>query len=185
MAKEPIETQDDRLKKQDMEARISRSEEDRDIAENRELTDDMRLELLRGMGLQTILPDIPPIPGFHVVWLSTANGRDSIPARARLGYTPVRPSDVPSFHFGDTSVQRGTQWGDCIMINEMIAYKLPMRLYQAYMEELHHKEPLRQESALAETARRIRREAQGIKADVEMYDGLEELEQPVPKPIFT
>lgn len=176
--------QDDRLKKGGNEAKESRGMSERSITENRELTDEQRLELLRGMGLQTILPDLPPIPGYHTVWLSSTNQRDSIGARMRLGYTPVRPEEVPSFNFHDTTVNKGTSLGDVVTINEMIAFKIPNELYQMYMEELHHRQPMLQEGKLKETADRIREQARAKGADVEVYDGMEELNQPVSRPIF-
>jgi hypothetical protein len=164
---------DDRLKRPEAAAKADRAMENREITEDRELSDELRLELLRGTGLNTILPDIPPIPGYHICWLSQSNPRDTIPQRIRLGYTPVRPSDVPGFNFHETSINRGGTYGDVIAINEMIAFKLPEHLYQLYMKELHHTEPNKQEAALRETAERIRNEAQGKGADVIWDDGME------------
>lgn len=36
----------------------------------------------------------------------------------------------------------------CIGVNEMVAFKLPLRLYQAYMKEVHHTQPSAEERKL-------------------------------------
>ena len=63
----------------------------------------------------------------------------------------------------------------------MIAYKLPMHLYEAYMREAHHEQPLAEEQKLSSVVDVIREEAAmeassgmaGIKVEVE--EGMAEL----------
>ena len=80
---------DERLKKS-AESRTSRAMKDRAVTENRQISDDERVEMFRQQFFNSALPDLPPVPGFHLCWLTTTNPRDSIPMRLRLGYEPVQ-----------------------------------------------------------------------------------------------
>lgn len=177
--------EDNRLKKPEADNRTSHAASDLAVTQNVEISDAARVELLRGMYSQAILPDIPPIKGYHVCWLAANNSRDSIVQRMRLGYTPIRPEELPEFNFHETSVQRGTSFGDVITINEMMAFKLPETLYQLYMTEMHHKEPLRQEETLKQQVDRMREDAKAVESDLEEYDGMQMLRKSVKAPTFT
>ena len=87
---------------------------------------------------QSALPKVPEIPGWHLCWLSTTNGYDSIDKRMRLGYVPVRADELPGFE--NYRVKAGEDIG-FIACNEMRLYKLPMEIYQEVMTEMHHEAP--------------------------------------------
>ena len=87
---------------------------------------------------QTALPKLPPIPGWHLCWLSTTNSYDSIDKRIRLGYVPVKSDELPGFK--DYHVKSGEHVGH-ISCNEMLLYKLPMDIFQHYMTHMHHDKP--------------------------------------------
>ncbi len=70
-----------------------------------------RLDAFRELQFNNALPDLPPIPGYHTIWLTTTNPRDSLAARSRLGYTPVRPDEVPGYEYA--TVKAGEHTG-CI-----------------------------------------------------------------------
>lgn len=175
-ASENIE--DDRLVRDLGVARRPREKGDRAVTENREATDEERLELFRQQLFSNVLPDLPDIPGWHVCWLTTTNPRDTIPARMRLGYEPVTEADIPGGSF--PSLKTG-EYAGMIGINEMVAFKLPMRLYQSYMAEAHYHAPNREEQALAETADRIRAEAEASGGRLIEGDGMEELRYAPPR----
>jgi hypothetical protein len=136
---------DARLNATGSETRKDRHEEDRAVTQNRELTDDERLEAFRKTFFQSALPDLPPIEGYHVCWLTTTNPRDPIHARIRLGYEPIKSMDVLGWEHA--SLKTG-EWIGCIGVNEMVAFKLPMKLYESYMYEAHHRQPLEEEGKL-------------------------------------
>ena len=46
---------------------------------------------------QSALPKVPELEGWHLCWLSTTNGYDSIDKRFRLGYVPVKAEEFPGF----------------------------------------------------------------------------------------
>ena len=98
---------DDRLKKEQGVARRARAMDDRQVTENRAVTDDERLEMFRMQMHNDALPDLPPIPGYHVCWLTTTNPRDPIQRRTQLGYEPVRPEDAPGLEF---ATQKTGEW---------------------------------------------------------------------------
>lgn len=126
-------------------AKQDRAAGDRRFTQDRVLSDNERLDEFRKTFFQSALPDIPAIPGYHVCWLTTENPRDPIHGRMRLGYEPIRAEDIPGWTFN--SLKTG-EWAGCIGVNEMVAFKLPLHLYEAYMREAHHSQPLAEEEKL-------------------------------------
>jgi hypothetical protein len=174
---------DERLSKQTVNTRRSKASQNRQVTEDREQTDADRLEIFRGSFAQAALPDIPPIPGFHVCWLASNNPRDSLAMRHRMGYTPVTSEDAKGFEF---VADKGGVADGLIRVNEMVAYKLPENLYQLYMRENHHNKPLSEAGKLTDTATHLRKEAQKRGADVDEGDGVEALREldSVPAPDY-
>lgn len=144
-----------------------RSAEDRESQE-RDYTDEERLELFRMAMFQNQLPSLPNMPGWHPCWLTTANPRDSIQGRLRLGYQLIRPEEVPGW---EHNVLTSGSYAGCIGINEMVAAKLPMRLYEMYMTEAHHNQPLAEEGKLRSTLDAVR-DAQGKGTQVYLEGGM-------------
>ena len=169
---------DERLKKELGVGRQSREMEDRQVTENREVTDDDRLEMFRAQLFNDALPDLPNIPGYHMCWLTTTNPRDPIHRRIQLGYEPIKASEVPGMEFA--SIKTG-EWAGMIGVNEMIAFKLPETLYQRFMQEAHHDAPLREENKLAETAEIMRQQAEGSGSTLFEGDGLMEMRENNPR----
>ena len=166
---------DDRLKKQTTTAaRETRDMDDRQVTENRSISDDERVEMFRQQFFQSALPDLPKLPGWHLCWLTTTNPRDSIQMRLRLGYEPVKSSDVPGWEYA--TIKTG-DWNGFIGVNEMLAFKLPQSLYEKFMHEAHHDAPQREEDKLADTANFLEQQARAAGADVVMGDGMRELGQ--------
>jgi hypothetical protein len=173
--------QDDRLKKVTDPGRVNRAMQDRQITENREISDDERVEAFRTQFIQSALPDLPKIPGYHLCWLTTTNPRDSIHARMRMGYSPVKPEDVPGWEYA--SIKTG-EWTGMIGVNEMLAFKIPLSLYEKYMREVHHNAPLSENEKLTATADAIREQAQSVGSQVIEGSGMAELRKTVPIPTF-
>lgn len=162
---------DERLKKSAAN-RSSRAMEDRAVVESREISDDERVEMFRQQFFNDALPDLPKIPGWHMCWLTTTNPRDSIPARMRLGYEPVKPEEIPGWEH--VAVKTG-EWAGFVGVNEMLAFKLPMSLYEKFMQEAHHDAPLREEEKLTDTAEFLQQQARASGSHLLMGDGIEGL----------
>ena len=145
MAKRLVRKVDSRLKRASEDSRVDRSEKKRSVVKNRKLSDSKRLDMFRRQFFQSALPDLPKIKGYHVCWLTTTNPRDPIHGRMRLGYTPIKASEVPGY---DSMKMTTGEYAGCIGVNEMVAFKLPLHLYQAYMKEAHHTAPLEEERKL-------------------------------------
>lgn len=173
------ERMDDRLKKELGVSRRDRGADDRHATESREISDDERLEMFRMQLYNDALPNIPDIPGFHVCWLTTTNKNDTIQQRLRLGYQLIKASDVPGM---DLVTQKTGEYAGCIAVNEMIAAKLPMSLYQRYMKEAHHDAPLREEDKLAEVAEMMREQAERSGSRLLEGDGMTEMREFNPRP---
>jgi len=149
---------DERLKKSaGAETRENRAMQDRTVTEARGISDDERVAMFRQQFFQSSLPDLPKLPGYHLCWLTTTNPRDPIHARIRLGYEPVKPEDVPGWEYA--TLKTG-EWAGLIGVNEMLAFKLPLSLYERYMAEAHHEAPQREEELIRETADALMTDAQ-------------------------
>lgn len=159
---------DERLKKSADEGRRNRVMVDRAITEDRALSDDARVDMFRQQFYQSSLPDLPKIPGWHLCWLTTENPRDSIHVRMRLGYEPVKPEDIPGWEYA--TLKTG-DWEGFIGVNEMLAFKLPMSLYESYMREAHHEAPLREEEKLTDTAEFLEQQAKASNSRIDRGDG--------------
>lgn len=155
--------------------------EDRPADENRQTAEDPRVEMFRKQFAQAALPDLPPIPGYHVIWLTSTNPRDSIPMRMRMGYEPIKASDIVGWEHA--SVKTG-EYAGFIGVNEMLAFKLPLELYQAFMMEAHHDAPLREQEKLTSTADFLMQQAAASGAQIIEGDGLTSLREPVARPTF-
>jgi hypothetical protein len=164
--------EDDRLKKEIGAGRRSRASEDRTVTEDRVRTDDDRLAMFRQQMFNDALPDLPPIPGYHVCWLTTTNPRDSIHRRMMLGYTPVTLEDAPGL---DHSTLKTGEYAGLLGINEMIAFKLPMHLYEAFMQEAHHIKPAQEAERLNYEAQSLLEQGKRSGLQIEMEEGMAEI----------
>lgn len=111
------------------------------------LTAEERRRMLRRESIQESLPTPPPIPGFHLCWLSTTNSYDPIFKRVKLGYTPVKASEVQGFG-GAQLRASGGEFDGCVACNEMVLFKIPMQVYQDLMMIYHHDMPKEQEETI-------------------------------------
>lgn len=154
------------------EGRENRAMLDRAVTENREISDDERVEMFRNTFHQSSLPDLPKIAGWHVCWLTTTNPRDPIQGRLRLGYEPVKPEDVPGWEY---VTHKTGEWAGFIGVNELLAFKLPLSLYQRYMHEAHHDAPLREEGKIKRAQEELEQQARGSKSRIDVGDGNREI----------
>lgn len=157
----------------DSRIEAERERDERDQSEDRELTDAERVELFRDGMQQSILPDLPNFPGYHSFWATVSNPRDTIQRRRRLGYELVRVEEFPGWE--DTGILAGGVTG-VVNVNEMVAMRLPMRLYQLYMQEAHHHAPLREEESIVRILEDMKAEA-GADLVREQGDGMATLVQ--------
>jgi hypothetical protein len=138
------------------DSRQDREWKDRDITENREYTDSERVAMLGRTFFQSALPDLPKIPGYHVCWITTQNSRDPVHGRLRLGYQLIQAHEVPGFELMSS---KSAEFPGVISVNEMLAAKLPKKLYKDFMTEVHFKQPREEEEAIFAAAQRAAEEA--------------------------
>jgi hypothetical protein len=163
---------DSRLKRSAAETRADRRAQERAITENRELSDSERREAYRKALYQTHLPDLPPIKGYHVCWLTTTNPKDSIPGRLRLGYELIKASEIPGFEYAN--VKTG-EYAGYIGVNEMLAAKIPLHLYEDFMTISHHEQPLEEEGAIIAEVMKQQEETRGLVGSVQLFGGTAQL----------
>lgn len=95
---------------------------------------------------QTALPNPPALAGYHLCWLTSSSQYDSIQKRQRLGYTPVRQSEMPGFDASNGQVLAG--YDGFVTCNEMVLCKIENKRYQQIMSFYHHKKPLEEEEGI-------------------------------------
>lgn len=140
---------DERLKKTAGEAaRGSRDSADapRVTQDGTALSAAERRRMLRQEWVQSVLPQVPEMPGFHLCWVSTTNSTDPIHKRMQVGYTPVKASEIPGFD--QYKVNSENEFNGCVACNEMLLFKIPMEIYQDLMAIYHYDMPLEQEQAI-------------------------------------
>lgn len=153
--------------------------EDREVTENREISEDERVEMFRMQNFQSVLPDLPKIPGWHICWLSTTHPSDTIQRRQMLGYEPVKPSDVPGM---DLFTLTTGDYQGMVGVKEMVAFKLPESLYQKYMMISHHEEPMRQQEGIVANIDSLREQAAELQGRLIEGDGISDLRKAAPRP---
>ena len=140
---------DERLKKDAGQAvRGSRdgADVDRVSQDGTTLSAAERRRLLRQEWVQSVLPQVPEMPGYHLCWVSTTNSTDPVHKRMQVGYQPVKASEVPGFD--QYKIAAENEFNGCIACNEMLLFKLPNEIYQDLMMIYHSDMPLEQEQAI-------------------------------------
>jgi len=125
---------------------------------------------------QAALPNLPPIHGYHVCWLTSNNSKDSLAFRRRLGYEPIKPEELVGF--GEFAVGQGGTVDGLVHVMEMVAFKLPMEVYNEYMRENHHYAPAREDSKLTDTAQQTKEHLErSTGRHVDTGGGLDQIDQ--------
>ena len=121
--------------------RLNRGSEDRSVTENRENSDEVRRKERLSMltDVNTLLPVPPELPGQHLCWLTTTNSKDTLEHRFRLGYSLVKPEELPGFKMHTQKAGEATT--DRIMVNEMVLAKIDKEIWLDYMKHVHHDLP--------------------------------------------
>lgn len=157
-------------------------EDERDSLDEREMTEAEYLQQYRDSIHNNVLPELPKISGFHTFWATTTNPRDSISRRLQMGYRFLNARDFPGWE--TNSVKSGDYTG-VIGLNEMIAMKIPERLFNLYMLESHHNAPLQEEEKLRSTVESHQESARRDKGKILDEDGyMDSVVQKAPTPRF-
>ena len=131
---------------------------------------------------QSALPNAPELPGWHVCWLSTTNGYDSIDKRVRLGYVPVKAEEIDGFE--NHRVKAGEHVG-YIACNEMLLFKIPEDIYQEIMTHFHHDQPMEEANKIKVQAEsQVGRDSSGRKLGQVEGEGLGNIDKPLSAPVF-
>ena len=176
---------DQRLKK-DLTAggRNDRANHDsvREAPEEKFVSAEQRRKMWKDEWTQSALPSVPEISGWHLCWLSTTNGYDSIDKRIRPGYVPVKAEEIPGYE--NYRVKAGQHDG-YIACNEMLLYKLPMDIYQEVMTAMHHDAPMEDAEKIRIQAEQLQgKDSSGKRLGSVEGEGLGNLDKPVPVPVF-
>ena len=176
---------DSRLKKSvSSGTRETRASEDasRRPPEDMFVSSEQRLRMWKDEFTPEALPKAPDIPGWHVVWLSTTNGYDSIDKRMRLGYVPVSADEIQGMD--NYRVKAGEHVGH-VACNEMLLFKIPEETYQAIMTHFHHDQPLEEANKIkVQAEQQVGKDSSGRRLGQVEGDGLGELDKPLPAPRF-
>lgn len=163
-----------RAQARDERIAAEREHGDRETTEDREIDEDERFELFRDAQFQSVLPDLPKKPGYHVCWLTTSNPRDTIQRRIQMGYRLIRVEEVPGW---DGVGLKTGDYAGVIGINEMVAAEIPERLYLRFMTEVHHTRPLSEEEKIRAMTQGMQERAAAMGARLQEAPGQEEVVQ--------
>ena len=166
-------------------ARTERDADEREQTMDREMTEDERFEAFVESQEQSIMPKLPKIDGYHLCWLTTQNKHDTIARRLAMGYTLIRVEEIPGV--SGESLKVGDRDG-ILAVNEMVAAKIPLSLYNRMMAYSHHTRPLEEEGKLKTRTELLKQQAQadGRGLSVQAGDGYETLAQGArPMPVMS
>lgn len=136
----------------------SAQDKERETAEQvRPTADQLRAEartLMQNFDMN-VLPPPPQIAGYHTMWasLETKSGHPKV--YAKLKYSPISYAEVPEWEKLSSAHLTG-EYANYVTCNEMVALKIPLEMYQVYMEENHYLKPQRKEQAIREAVQGIR-----------------------------
>ena len=154
----------------------------REAPEDKLASSDERRKMWKDEWQQSALPVVPEIPGWHVCWLSTTNGYDSIDKRVRLGYVPVKAEEIDGFE--NHRVKAGEHIG-YIACNEMLLFKIPEDIYQEIMTHFHHDQPMEEANKIKVQAEsQVGRDSSGRKLGQVEGEGLGNIDKPLSAPVF-
>jgi hypothetical protein len=170
----------DRLQRAADNVRVSRRADERAVTENREISDEERLEAFMSTLFQESLPKLPKIPGYHTCWLTTENRVDTIQWRQSIGYELLMQDAFPGLaHLcvkdGQTLANKG--FVGHIGVNEMLAAKIKDSLYQKYMTIVHHERPAREQEGIAADIQTSQEGARRVGGRLKVGEGTQELVQ--------
>lgn len=143
-----IQTQDDERTKIGgaLDIRGDRGTDDNDRETSGLASDDDFEKFMEAEFTQTALPNPPALKGYHLTWLTTSSQYDSVQKRQRLGYQPVRQSEMPNFDASGGQTLAG--FDGYVTCNEMVLFKIQEDRYQKIMAYYHHKKPLEEEDGV-------------------------------------
>lgn len=160
-----------------------RGQNEREVTEDRDLSEDERFEFFVSTQHQSVLPNPPRITGYHTCWLTTTNARDSIHWRQSIGYELVSVGDCPGW---ESIGSQEAKYSGVVGINEMLLARIPLSLYTRYMRAMGEQEPLEQEQKLRAQTNLIRERAARRNLQVIEGDGTADVVQRAdPMPVFT
>jgi hypothetical protein len=154
-----------------------RETEEREQTENREFSDDERFEMFVDSHGQSVMPDLPQMDGFHTCWLTTTNPRDTIARRRMMGYQLIRAEEIPGW--AGLSMKTG-EFAGVISVNEMVAARISLRLYNRYMKHSHEALPRSEEEKLRANVDLMKQQAESAGGKIFEGDGTEQIVQRAP-----
>jgi hypothetical protein len=146
-----------------------------------EIDDSEYLERFMDSLDQSVLPNLPKMSDYHVCWLTTTNPRDTIENRLRMGYELITLDMVPGFE--GASPKSGGPYSNVLSVNEMLAARIPVRLFERMMRHVHHDMPLSEEEKLRAKVDSLKETAESHGAKLQEGDGMAGIVQrakPVP-----
>ena len=138
-----------------------------------------------------VLPDLPELPGFHLCWLSTTNGQDTIERRMQMGYTPVLAEELDEVlvtqggakRFHRITGRHGEQ-ENIVSCNEMLLFKIPLGRYRRIMQHYHDDRPLEDEAAIRHGIEQMAEDAADRRGSVSVAEGTNELGRRKGRPVW-
>lgn len=158
--------------------------EDYSVKSDLEMSDEEILRRFKVSLTSNIIPTAPEISGYHLCWVPvhSNNHYDTVEFRQQVGYSVVKPEEVPKFSSG---ANRSGEIEGTVSHNELVLMKIPNRLYQIYMKDSHHTQPLEQERVIKQTITSMEdKNGESLVRDAAEMTGINSLARKVKDPHF-
>lgn len=141
---------DARYRRAETRADESRKLADRGLSDERdEMTDDDRLALAVSQQLETIMPNLPPIHGYSLCWVSPTHPSDTPTNRMALGWQFVTKDDMPGLM---QFCNKSGEYEGVVSCREMILMKIRNGLREKFLKHFHHDAPNEADGRIQEQA---------------------------------
>jgi hypothetical protein len=148
-----------------------------------QLTDPERRREIRKKWSESVLPDLPPRPGFHRCWVSTTHPIDTPSRRHRFGYEFVKMDTVRNAGWSaDVEAVKDGQFAGGVRWREMVAMEITMAGFVEYMREFHFDQPTEATRGILEGLDQMNEDARSKGGRITLDEGLEDMRRRMQQP---
>jgi hypothetical protein len=147
------------------------------------MTDPERRRSIRARWSEGVLPDLPPINGWHRCWVSTTHPIDTPQKRKRYGYRFVKYDDINALGWSaDVDAVKEGQFMGAVMWREMVAMECTIQDFIDYMREFHHDQPAEMVDGIFQRLDATGQDARSRGGKITLEQGVEDMRRRMNRP---
>ena len=148
-----------------------------------QMTDPERRREIRRRWSESVLPNLPPVNGWHRCWVSTNHPIDTPQRRRRYGYRLVKYDDLNKEGWAaDVDAIKDGHFAGAVQWREMVAMECTNQDYLDYMREFHHDQPAEMTEGIFENLDQMSDEARRKGGKITLDEGIEEMRRRISRP---